>query len=99
MFMQQEFYRLKSSETGTMVDEAEIVLPVRLRHVLPNTLFTVCLASLDSYVMRNDSSIIEMQTFKEWASLEEFCDETGYTLETTIDAWKGEIINPDLEAW
>lgn len=88
---------LISPETGMMADEADTVLPVRLRHVLPNTLFSIDLTDSISYILRSDGSIIDTQEFREWYSLEQFCRETGYTEESTLDAWKGEVINPDWQ--
>ena len=95
--MQQQFHKLVSSECGTLVDEVDINLPIRLKHVLPSTLFTISLTDFSSYVMRHDHSIIDTQTYKEWVSIEEFYEETGYTPDTTIDAWKGEVFNPNYK--
>ena len=89
--------KLISPEAGMMADEADTALPVRLKHVLPNTLFSIDLLDLTSYIMRSDGSIIDTQEFREWYSLEQFCQETGYTEESTLDAWKGEVINPDWQ--
>lgn len=87
---------LISPEAGAIVDELDIVHLIRLKHVLPNTLFTICLTDFSSFVMREDSSIIDTQTYQEWDSITAFYSETGYTPETTIDAWRGEVVNPDL---
>jgi hypothetical protein len=95
--MQRQSRKLISSEHGTIVDEADINYPIRLKHILPSTLFTISLTDVSSYAMRQDRSIIDTQTYKEWVSIEEFYEETGYTSDTTIDAWKGEVINPDYE--
>ena len=87
---------LVSPEAGAIVDELDIAHPIRLKHVLPNTLFTICLTDFTSFVMREDASIIDIQTYQEWDSIAAFYSETGYTPETTIDAWRGEVVNPDL---
>jgi hypothetical protein len=34
---------------------------------------------------------------KSGVSIEEFYEETGYTPDTTIDAWKGEVFNPNYK--
>jgi len=94
--MQQSF-KLTSPETGMMADEADTTLPIKLKHVLPNTLFSIDLSDSTSYVMRSDGSIFDTQELRQWHSLEQFCWETGYTEESTLDAWHGEVINPDWQ--
>ena len=93
----QRPFKLISPESGMMADETDTVLPVKLKHVLPNTLFSIDLTDSTSYIMRSDGSIIDTQEFREWYSLEQFCQETGYTEESTLDAWRGEVINPDWQ--
>lgn len=90
-------HKLISPEGGIYSDELDSVLRVRLKHILPNTFFTISLADSSSFVLRSDRSVIDVRTYREWTSLEAFCAETGYTLEATIDAWRGEVINPDME--
>jgi hypothetical protein len=75
----------------------DIMQPVCLKHVLPDTLFTISLTDFSSFMMRKDFSVIDTQTYQEWNSLTAFYKDTGYTPETTIDAWMGEVVNPDLD--
>jgi hypothetical protein len=96
--MPQISTKLTSPDRGIYADEVDTKLPVQLKHVLPGTLFTISLSELSSFVLEANHSIFDVQTGQEWSSLEAFCAETCYNLETTIDAWYGEVINPDLEA-
>lgn len=94
----QQFYKLTSSLDECIPDNTNVLSPVRLRHVLPNTLFTICLTDIELFMMQSDGSIVNLQQLQTWISLERFCEETGYNLDTTLDAWKGEVINPDWGA-
>lgn len=89
---------LVSPATGILTDEVDTRMPICLKHILPNTQFTISLTDYTAYVLRGDSSVLDTQTFQEWTSLENFCEEAGYRLETTIDAWCGTVINPDIES-
>jgi hypothetical protein len=39
-----------------------------------------------------------MQQYQEWTSLNTSVKKRGYTLEATLDAWQGRVINPDWKA-
>ncbi|MBD2019292.1 hypothetical protein H6F43_03730 [Leptolyngbya sp. FACHB-36] len=94
--MMLQSHTLISPASGVLADEIDTWEPIRLKHILPNTLFTISLTDFTAYVLRDDRSVMDTQSFQEWASIEEFCEEVGYTLETTLDAWCGTVLNPDI---
>lgn len=69
-------------------------MKIKLKHIQPDTLFTISLVDMESYIMRCNNSILELQTFREWDSIDALCREKGYSLETVIDAWEENISTP-----
>lgn len=96
--MNNEQFKITSSPGGILTDEMDSVQPVCLKHVLPSTLFTISLTDGNSFVMRTDGSIIDTQSFQEWETLAQFCEEMGYSPESSLDAWHGEVVNPDWQS-